>query len=103
MNYMGTLAIASPEISLDPSSFNSTATSDAANAEAMEILGCSFSDRRARVCDRTLMAVLFLIERATITGDHSLAVVHEEGLKSILNLRGGLDDLQLGLRMPLLV
>ena len=69
----------------------------------MEVLGRSFSDPCARVSDKTLMAVLYLIERATITGDHNLAIVHEEGLKSVLNLRGSLDDLQLGLRMPMLV
>ena len=103
MNYLGTLSLASPDISLDPKNFASIAASDGANAEAMEILGRSFSDPQARVSDMTLMAVLFLIDRATITGDHTLAVVHEEGLKSVLNLRGSLDDLCPGLSMPILV
>ncbi len=103
LNYFGALALASPEISLDPKNFNSRASSDGANAEAMEILGRSFSDPRARVCNRTLMAVLFLIERATITGDHSLALVHEEGLKSVLNLRGNLDELELEMELEALI
>lgn len=69
----------------------------------MQILQHSFSDPASRVSDLTIIAVLFLILRATLQGDPILAVVHEDGLKSVIRLRGSLDDLCLGARFPLLL
>lgn len=88
---MGALTLASPEVVM-PSSPLSDA-SNGTTAEAMEILQRGFQDPDSNVTDATAMAVLFLVSRAVINLDDSLARVHEEGLLRILQIRGGLNEI----------
>jgi hypothetical protein len=69
----------------------------------MQMLQKSFTDPVLKFSDTTLLAVLFLVMRATLSGDPILAAVHEDGLRGMVTMRGSVHDIWEGARIPLLL
>ncbi|KAL2826731.1 hypothetical protein BJY01DRAFT_241301 [Aspergillus pseudoustus] len=62
-------------------------------AEAIRLINERLSDPKAAVDDRTLVAVTPLALFADLNGDRAAADIHREGLRKLVQMRGGLDRL----------
>ncbi|KAL3489224.1 hypothetical protein BJX62DRAFT_209763 [Aspergillus germanicus] len=62
-------------------------------AEAIRLINERLSDPESAVDDRTLIAVTPLALFADLNGDRAAADIHREGLRKLVQLRGGLDRL----------
>jgi hypothetical protein len=103
MNFIGAMSLAAYDVTFTPPQSRTAAACDAAFTEAMQILQKSFTCPVTRISDTTVLAVQFLILRATLQGDPVLAAVHEDGLRCMLTMRASLDDMWEGARIPLLL